>query len=208
MAREIGSVCKLCRREGEKLYLKGARCESAKCAIVKRNYQPGQHSWSRGRPSDFGVRLREKQKLKRFFGVTERSFRLIFERAARLPGNTGEHMLILLQQRLDHVVLLCGVTLSRRHSRQLIQHGHVFVNGRRCTIPSACVRRGDTITFAKREKIQKVLKEAHESRKGETVPGWLQFEEGSMTAKIAELPKREHLEFPVDEQLVVELMSR
>src|SRR5688572_24794862 len=175
MAREIGSVCKLCRREGEKLYLKGARCESAKCAIVKRNYQPGQHSWSRGRPSDFGVRLREKQKLKRFFGVTERSFRLIFERAARLPGNTGEHMLILLQQRLDHVVLLCGVTLSRRHARQLIQHGHVFMNGRRCTIPSACVRRGDTITFAKREKIQKVLKEAHESRKGETVPGWLQF---------------------------------
>jgi small subunit ribosomal protein S4 len=208
MAREIGSVCKLCRREGEKLYLKGARCESAKCAIVKRNYQPGQHSWSRGRPSDYGVRLREKQKLKRFFGVTERSFRLIFERAARLPGNTGEHMLILLQQRLDHVVQLCGVTMSRRHARQLIQHGHVFVNGRRCTIPSAVVRRGDTVTFAGREKIQKLLKECHEARKGEAVPSWLQFDEGSLTAKVAELPKRENLEFPVDEQLVVELMSR
>ena len=208
MAREIGSVCKLCRREGEKLYLKGARCESAKCAIVKRNYQPGQHSWSRGRPSDYGVRLREKQKLKRFFGVTERSFRLIFERAARLPGNTGEHMLILLQQRLDHVVQLVGVSHSRRHSRQLIQHGHVFVNGRRCTVPSACVRRGDTITFAKREKVQKLIKECNESRKGESVPSWLQFDEASLTAKVAELPKRENLEFPVDEQLVVELMSR
>jgi small subunit ribosomal protein S4 len=208
MARETGSVCKLCRREGEKLFLKGARCESAKCAIVKRNYQPGQHSWSRGRPSDYGVRLREKQKLKRFFGVTERSFRLIFERAARLPGNTGEHMLILLQQRLDNVVQLCGAALSRRHARQLIQHGHVFVNGRRCDIPSALVRRGDTITFVKREKIVKHIKECCEARRGDAVPSWLQFDEATLTAKVAELPKRENLEFPVDEQLVVELMSR
>src|SRR5262249_24091030 len=150
MAREIGSVCKLCRREGEKLYLKGARCESAKCAIVKRNYQPGQHSWSRGRPSDYGVRMREKQKLKRFFGVTERSFRLVFERAARLPGNTGEHMLILLQQRLDHVLQLVGLALSRRHARQLIVHGHVYVNGHRCNIASALVRRGDTVSVTQR----------------------------------------------------------
>jgi small subunit ribosomal protein S4 len=208
MSREIGSVCKLCRREGEKLFLKGARCESAKCAIVKRNYQPGQHSWSRGRPSDYGVRLREKQKLKRFFGVTERSFRLIFERAARLPGNTGEHMLILLQQRIDNVIQLCGVALSRRHARQLIQHGHVFMNGRRCNIPSALVRRGDTITFSKREKVIKHLKECHEARKGDSTPAWLQFDEPSFTARVAELPKREHLEFPIDEQLVVELMSR
>jgi small subunit ribosomal protein S4 len=208
MAREIGSVCKLCRREGEKLFLKGARCESAKCAIVKRNYQPGQHSWSRGRPSNFGVRLREKQKLKRFFGISERAFRLVFERASRLPGNTGEHLLKLLQTRLDHVVQLAGVSLSRRHARQLIQHGHVFINGRRCNIPSAGVRQGDTLTFSKREKVVSHLKECMESRKGETVPGWLQCEEASMTVKVAELPKREHLEFPVDAQLVVELMSR
>ena len=208
MARQIGSVCKLCRREGEKLYLKGARCESAKCAIVKRNYQPGQHSWSRGRPSDFGVRVREKQKLKRFFGVSERAFRLVFERAARLPGNTGEHMLILLQQRLDHVLQLLGLALLRRHSRQLVVHGHVFVNGRRCNIPSALVRRGDTIAVTQREKVRKVVKECLESRKGEAVPPWLQFDDTTMTAKVAELPTREHLEFPVDEQLVVELMSR
>ena len=208
MARETGSVCKLCRREGEKLYLKGARCESAKCAIVKRNYQPGQHSWSRGRPSNFGVRLREKQKLKRFFGISETAFRLIFNRAARLPGNTGEHLIKLLQQRLDHVVQLAGISLSRRHARQLIQHGHVFVNGRRCNIPSANVRQGDTLTFSKREKVVKHLKESQESRKGESVPSWLQLDEASMTVRVAELPKREHLEFPVDEQLVVELMSR
>jgi small subunit ribosomal protein S4 len=154
------------------------------------------------------VRLREKQKLKRFFGVTERSFRLIFERAARLPGNTGEHMLILLQQRLDHVVHLCGVTHSRRHSRQLITHGHIFVNGRRCNIASALVRRGDAITFSKREKVMKHLKECQEARRGESIPSWLQFDENAFTAKVAELPKRENLEFPVDEQLVVELMSR
>ncbi|MBL8841664.1 MAG: 30S ribosomal protein S4 [Planctomycetes bacterium] len=208
MARETGSVCKLCRREGEKLYLKGARCESAKCAIVKRNYQPGQHSWSRGRPSNFGVRLREKQKLKRYFGVSETSFRLVFERAARLPGNTGEHLIKLLLQRLDHVVQLAGISLSRRHARQLIQHGHVFVNGRRCNIPSANVRQGDTLSFSKREKVVKHLKEAQESRKGESVPSWLQLDEAAMTVRVAELPKREHLEFPVDEQLVVELMSR
>lgn len=208
MAREIGSVCKLCRREGEKLYLKGARCESAKCAIVKRNYQPGQHSWSRGRPSNFGVRLREKQKLKRFFGITERSFRLVFERAARLPGNTGEHLIKLLQARLDHVIQLAGFALSRRHARQLIQHGHVYVNGRRCNIPSAAVRQGDTLSFSKREAIVKHLNECKESRKGESVPGWLQLDEGAMQVKVAEMPKREHLEFPVDEQLVVELMSR
>lgn len=208
MARETGSVCKLCRREGEKLYLKGARCESAKCAIVKRNYQPGQHSWSRGRPSNFGVRLREKQKLKRFFGISETSFRLVFERAARLPGNTGEHLIKLLLQRLDHVVQLAGISLSRRHARQLIQHGHVFVNGRRCNIPSANVRQGDTLSFSKREKVVKHLKEAQESRKGESVPSWLQLDEAAMTVRVAELPKREHLEFPVDEQLVVELMSR
>lgn len=208
MARETGSVCKLCRREGEKLYLKGARCESAKCAIVKRNYQPGQHSWSRGRPSNFGVRLREKQKLKRYFGVSETSFRLVFDRAARLPGNTGEHLIKLLLQRLDHVVQLAGISLSRRHARQLIQHGHVFVNGRRCNIPSANVRQGDTLSFSKREKVVKHLKEAQESRKGESVPSWLQLDEAAMTVRVAELPKREHLEFPVDEQLVVELMSR
>lgn len=208
MAREIGSVCKLCRREGEKLFLKGARCESAKCAIVKRNYQPGQHSWSRGRPSNYGVRLREKQKLKRFFGVTERSFRLVFGRAARLPGNTGAHLLELLQRRLDHVVQLAGISLSRRHARQLIHHGHVFVNGRRCNVPSAAVRQGDSVTFSRREKVAKLLKECQESRKGESVPGWLQVDEPSLTVKVAELPKREHLEFPIDEQLVVELMSR
>jgi len=208
MARCIGSVCKLCRREGEKLFLKGARCESAKCAIVKRNYQPGMHSWSRGRPSDFGVRMREKQKLKRFFGLTERQFRRAFDEAQRQKGNTGENMVVLLLRRLDNVLNAVGVVQSRRHGRQLIAHGHLYVNGRRCDIPSAKVRRGDVITFSQREKIQKVLKEARESRKSGSLPSWLQFDEQSLSAKISELPRREHLEFPLEEQLVVELMSK
>lgn len=207
MARDIGSVCKLCRREGEKLYLKGSRCDSAKCAIVKRNFQPGMHSWSRGRPSDFGVRLREKQKLKRYFGVTDRSFRLVYDRASRQTGNTGENMLILLQRRLDHAVYESGLASSRRHARQLITHGHVYVNGHRCDIPSANVAVGDHITMSTREAVRKVVKEAVEARKT-TPPAWMQFDEANLSARIVELPKREHLEFPVDELLVIELMSK
>ena len=208
MARDIGSVCKLCRREGEKLYLKGARCDSAKCAIVKRNYQPGVHSWSRGRPSNYAVRLREKQKLKRFFGVTERAFRKVYHRASRLTGNTGENILVLLQRRLDNVINELGLVQSRRHARQLIAHGHVLVNGHRCDIPSALVRRGDSIAVTRREKVRKVVQEAREARKGEDVPSWLQLDESNLAAKVLELPRRDHLEFPVDEQLVVELMSK
>ncbi len=207
MARQIGSVCKLCRREGEKLYLKGARCDSAKCAIVKRNYQPGVHPWSRGRPSDYGVRLREKQKLKRFFGVSEKVFRRVYTKASRQQGNTGENIILLLQRRLDNVVNSLGTALSRRHARQVISHGHVQVNGRRCNVASAAVKPGDTITFQGSEKVTKLLKESMEARKA-TVPAWLKFDEANLSASVVELPRREHLEFPVDEQLVVELMSK
>lgn len=208
MARLIGSVCKLCRREGQMLYLKGARCFSSKCAILRRNFQPGQHSWSRGRPSEYGVRLREKQKLKRFFGVSEKAFRRIYYKARRLKGNTGENILNLLQRRLDHVLVEAGVTLSRRKSRQLIVHGNVIVNGRRCDIPSASVRPGDTIALSSKDKIRKQVKEEVEARKGDKIAPWLQFDEENLTAKIVDLPKREHLTFEVDAQLVVELMSR
>ncbi len=208
MARCIGSVCKLCRREGEKLFLKGARCESAKCAIVKRNFQPGVHSWSRGRPSDFGVRLREKQKLKRFFGVSERQFRRVFAQASRQAGNTGENLLVLLQRRLDHLVTEMGITGSRRESRQWIAHGHVYVNGKRCDIPSAATTPGDVISVSTRENIRKLAREQREVRKGQTAPSWIQFDEAEMTAKVLDVPKRDHLNFPVDELLVVELMSK
>ena len=208
MARNLDSKCRQCRREGEKLFLKGARCDSAKCAIVKRNFQPGVHSWSRGRPSDYGVRLREKQKLKRYFGVSEKVFRRVVARALRLQGNTGQNILALLQRRLDHVVNSAGLSLSRRHARQLIAHGHVYVNGKRCDIPSAAVHSGDRITVSTREKIRKVVSEARESRKGEQLPAWLAFEDATLTTSVVEMPRREHLEFPVDEQLVVELMSK
>jgi len=190
------------------LYLKGARCYSSKCAILRRNFQPGQHSWSRGRPSEYGVRLREKQKLKRFFGVSETVFGLVYGKASRQEGNTGENILVLLQRRLDHVLVEAGFTLARRNARQMIQHGNVYVNGNRCSIPSALVRMGDTITLTKRENVRKLVKEEVEARRGDKIAPWLQFDEDKIEAKVVELPKREHLTFDVDEQLVVELMSR
>lgn len=208
MARQIGSVCKLCRREGQMLYLKGARCYSSKCAILRRNFQPGQHSWSRGRPSEYGVRLREKQKLKRFFGVSERVFRRVFFKARRQSGNTGENILVMLQRRLDNVLVEAGITLSRRNARQLISHGNIQVNGRRCDIPSAMMRAGDTVSVGARDNVRKLVKEEVEARKGEKISPWLQFDEDKLEAKLVESPKREHLSFDVDEQLVVELMSR
>ena len=207
MSRYNGPVCKLCRREGEKLFLKGSRCDSAKCAIVKRNFQPGVHPWSRGRPSDYGVRLREKQKLKRYFGMTEKSFRRVYQKAYSLEGNTGENMLRMLLRRLDNVVNELGLTASRRHARQLLSHGHVYVNGRRCDVASAAVRAGDRISISKKEKVRKMVKEAVESRKA-SIPAWLKLDESTLDAQVVELPRREHLEFPVDEQLVVELMSK
>src|SRR5262245_16574451 len=187
MARCIGSVCKLCRREGEKLFLKGSRCESAKCAIVKRNFQPGVHSWSRGRPSDFGVRLREKQKLKRFFGVSERQFCRVFGQASRQAGNTGETLLVLLQRRLDHIVTEMGINSSRREARQWIAHGHVYVNNRRCDIPSANLGTGDLVTISPREQIRKLAREQRDVRKGSSAPAWMQFDEAEMSAKVVEL---------------------
>ena len=190
------------------LYLKGARCYSSKCAILRRNFQPGQHSWSRGRPSEFGVRLREKQKLKRFFGVSEKVFRRTFERASRLGGNTGENILNLLQRRLDHVLVEAGVTLSRRTARQMIQHGNVYVNGHRCDIPSAQVRAGDSVTLTEKDKVRKLVKDEVEARKGDKIAPWLQFDENSLVTKVVELPKREHFTFDIDVQMVVELMSR
>lgn len=190
------------------LYLKGARCYSSKCAILRRNFQPGQHSWSRGRPSEYGVRLREKQKLKRFFGVSEKAFRRVYDKASHLGGNTGENILNLLQRRLDHVLVELGITLSHRNARQLIAHGNVYVNGHRCTIPSASVKAGDAITLTKKDKVRKLVKDEVEARKGDKLSPWLQFDEENLAAKVVELPKREHLEFEVDEQLVVELMSR
>src|SRR3954454_22262468 len=152
MARHTDPVCKLCRREGMKLYLKGARCESPKCAIDRRNVAPGMHGYRKGKMSEYGIRLREKQKLKRFYGVLERQFRRYFDLATKAPENTGEQLLSILERRLDNVVHRLGFAPSRAAARQLVLHGHVYVNGRHCNIPSILVHKDDTIIIKIRER--------------------------------------------------------
>lgn len=202
------SVCKLCRREGVKLYLKGARCETAKCAITRRNYQPGQHSWTRGKPSEYGLGLREKQKTKRYYGVLERQFQHYFGIANRMPGNTGENLLSLLERRLDSVIYQLGVAASRKQARQMVGHGHVLVNGRRCSAAARLVRVGDRIALVTRDKTKKLANLALEVRKGHSIPAWLQFDSTKFEGAVNSLPKRGDVSFEVEEQLIVELMSK
>ncbi len=158
MARHLDSVCKLCRREGIKLYLKGSRCDSPKCAIERRNVPPGMHGYRRGKPSEYGVRLREKQKLKRFYGVFERQFRRYFELASRSPENTGEMLLSIMERRLDNIVYRLGFSTSRAGARQLVSHGHVMVNGKACNIPSMLLKAGDTVTVKSRPRSLQLVK--------------------------------------------------
>jgi small subunit ribosomal protein S4 len=158
MARQVDFKCKLCRREGIKLYLKGSRCESPKCAIERRNVPPGMHGYRRGKPSEYGVRLREKQKLKRFYGVLERQFRRYFELASRSPENTGEVLLSILERRLDNVVHRLGFAPSRAAARQLVTHGHVLLNGRMANIPSLLLKAGDTVTVKSRPRSLQLAK--------------------------------------------------
>ena len=202
------SVCKLCRREGVKLFLKGSRCESSKCALNTRNYPPGQHTWSRGRVSEYGLGLREKQKCKRYYGVLERQFRRYFDLAQRMPGNTGANLLTLLERRLDSVVYNLGLAESRKAARQFVAHGHVFVNGRRSKAASRLLRSGDRIGVAEREKSRKQAKQALEKRQGHSVPSWLQLAPEKLEGAVVALPTREDVTFDVQEQLIVELMSK
>jgi small subunit ribosomal protein S4 len=158
MARHLDSVCKLCRREGIKLYLKGSRCDSPKCAIERRNIPPGMHGYRRGKPSEYGLRLREKQKLKRFYGVFERQFRRYFQLASRSPENTGEMLLSIMERRLDNVIYRLGFTPSRASARQLVGHGHVTVNGKACNIPSLLLKAGDTVAIKNRPRSLQLVK--------------------------------------------------
>ncbi|MGH7149613.1 MAG: 30S ribosomal protein S4 [Planctomycetota bacterium] len=208
MARTHEAVCKLCRREGMKLFLKGQRCFSDKCAISRRDYPPGAHSYRRGKISEYGIQLREKQKLKRIYGMLEAPFRRVFAEAERLPGNTGEHLLALLERRVDNVVLACGFALSRNHARQMIVHGHFTVNGSRMRSPSAVVRVGDAIAPGSREAIQKVVREAVEVNKAQPVPAWLQVDREGLKGSVVALPRREDVPHPIQEQLIVEICSR
>lgn len=208
MARYTDAKCKLCRREGMKLFLKGQRCFSDKCAITRRNYPPGQHAQRRSKATDYGLRLREKQKLKRIYGILERQFRLYFQEAERLPGNTGENLVSLLERRLDSVVIASGLALSRPHARHLIAHGHFRVNGRRVDIPSYQVRAGDKVTLRDSDKTRKIVGEAIEFSRSQVVPDWLSVDRTGPEVTIAALPRMEHFLHPIQLQMIIEISSR
>ncbi len=209
MARYSGPVCKLCRREAIKLFLKGTRCMSDKCAIERRNYPPGQHGRRRGRrPSDYQVQLREKQKVKRMYGVLERQFRKYFREAARRRGITGEALLIMLERRLDNVVYRMGLALSRPHARQIIRHGHIHVNGGRIDIPSYQSNQGDLISVAPTSKKNVELKVAAENAKAAPPRAWLDVDLDGMTGTVVQLPTRDDIDIEIQEQLIVELYSK
>ena len=206
MARYTDANCKLCRREGQKLFLKGERCYSSKCAIERRNYAPGQHGQARKKQSDYGNQLREKQKAKRFYGMQETQFRNLFEKAAKRPGKTGENLLILLETRLDNVVFRLGFAASRKEARQLVTHGHFTVNGKKADIPSMEVNAGDVI--AVKEKSQKSPKFKEIKEMSITVPAWMEVNIDKLEGKIVAMPRREEIDTPIAEHLIVELYSK
>lgn len=209
MARYIGPVCRLCRREGMKLFLKGERCYTEKCAIEKRNFVPGQHGKARkSKMAGYGIQLREKQKVKRIYGVLEDQFRRYFEQAERTRGITGETLLQLLERRLDNVAYRLGFATSRAQARQVIRHGHVTVNGRRVDIPSYSVKAGDVIAIGQTSRSLPAIAHALEEVKGRGVPEWLQFDAAALSAKVGSLPTRTQINLPVQEQLIVELYSK
>ena len=208
MARIIGPKCRICRRLGVKLFLKGARCESVKCAVEKRAKVPGQHGDKRARHTDFGIHLRESQRAKKQYGLLDRQFKRYFDEAVRQPGNTGEHFLVLLERRLDNVVYRLGFASSRAQARQMVGHGHICVNGRRVTIPSYWVEPGDLVTPTARERSLKLVTEAFEQKKGTDVPSWLSRRESPLEGKVVQIPARADIAVPLDEQLIVEYCSR
>ncbi|OAT81170.1 30S ribosomal protein S4 [Desulfotomaculum copahuensis] len=208
MARYTGAQCRLCRREGAKLYLKGDRCYTGKCAIDRRSYGPGMHGQSRKKVSEYGVQLREKQKTRRIYGVLEKQFSNYFERAERQSGVTGENLLRLLERRLDNVIYRLGLASSRTEARQLVRHGHYTVNGRRVSIPSFLVRVGDVITVHEGSKESPRIKELLERAADKTPPAWLEYSAGQATGTVVALPARDQIDAPVQEHLIVELYSR
>lgn len=209
MARYTGPVCRLCRREGMKLFLKGERCYTEKCAIEKRNVPPGQHGRSRrAKVAGYGIQLREKQKVKRTYGVLENQFRRYFEAADRQKGITGQLLLQSLERRLDNVIYRVGFATSRAQARQLVKHGHFTVNGKKVDIPSYAVRQGDSVAVRQGSVENASIKHAMEEVKGRGIPEWLTLEVSGQSARISSLPTREQINLPVQEQLIVELYSK
>ena len=208
MARYRGSVCRLCRREGMKLFLKGERCFGSKCAVERRSYAPGQHGQRQRKVSDYGLRLREKQKVKRIYGLMETQFRNTFHKAARKKGVTGEVFLQFLERRLDNVIFRFGFAASRQQARQLVLHGHVKVNGRRVNIPSFQVRQDDVVEIVEKSTRRDAIKELVSVAETRGMPGWLDLDKEKLTGKIVSLPARDDIKLEIKEQYIVELYSK
>jgi len=208
MARYTDPVCRLCRRAGEKLFLKGTRCSTPKCAIAKRAYAPGQHGQGKQKLSNYGIQLKEKQKAKWIYGVLEKQFRRYFEVASKTKGVTGKVLLQLLERRLDNVIFRLGLGISRSQSRQVVRHNFVYVNSRRVNIPSFQVKQGDIIEIKAKDKASNKIKDNLELSKDRSVPSWLEFNAKEFKAKVLRLPEKDDILQPIQEQLIVELYSK
>lgn len=208
MARYTGAVCRLCRREGQKLFLKGERCYSEKCSVGIRGYAPGQHGQGRKKSSEYGMQLRAKQTARRFYGVQENQFHHYFEIAERKQGITGDNLLKILESRLDNVVYRVGFASSRAEARQLVGHGHFEVNGKRVDIASYLLRAGDVVSICEKSRGSEKIKAVVEANSARPVPQWIDVDREQLTAKVIALPTREQIEAPVDEQLIVEFYSK
>lgn len=208
MARYTDASCRLCRREGEKLFLKGSRCYGDKCAIARRAYAPGQHGQAKKKQSEYSLQLREKQKAKRYYGVLEGQFHKYFELASKQKGVTGEVLLSLLERRLDNVVYRMGLGASRAQARQLVTHGHFTVNGKRVDIPSYLVSANDEIAVCEKSRSLDKIEEILNTTGGRVVPAWIDFDSDKLAAKITALPVRADVDFPIEEHLIVELYSK
>lgn len=208
MARFYGSVCRLCRRENQKLFLKGDRCYTEKCAFERRGYPPGQHGQGRIKFSEYGLQLREKQKIKRMYGLLEKQFRNLFEDAERMKGITGSNLLSMLERRLDNVAYRSGFANSRAEARQLVRHGHFSVNGRRVNIPSFMVKKGDLVEIRDNSRNVARIGGALEAVKRREIPQWLELDSTSFKTRIRDLPSRDDVTAPMEERLVVELYSK
>ena len=208
MARYNDAVCRLCRREGTKLFLKGDRCFSAKCGIERRAYPPGQHGQGRARFSDYGVQLREQQKVKRMYGLLEKQFAETMNRASRMKGRAGENLLVLLERRLDNVVFRMGFSTSRAEARQLVRHGHFLINGRRASIPSMLVKPGAVVSVAEKSRKIARIAGALETLESRSVPQWVEINKEGFEGTVKSLPVRGDITMPIQEQLIVEWYSR
>ena len=208
MARYTDASCRLCRREGEKLFLKGERCYTNKCSIAKRAYAPGQHGQQKKKMSEYGIQLREKQKARRFYGILESQFSSYFGMAVKRKGITGENLLQILESRLDNVVYRLGLGTSRPEARQLVRHGHFTVNGKKVNIPSILLEPGDVVAVQDKFKSSDKIKSIVDIAGGKVVPKWLEFDAENLTGKVVSLPTREEIDLPIREHLIVELYSK